>query len=355
MNADHYMFKELSEVPELTRQILKPFEYTKISSGSDLKVDKIEHIKLIASGSSHNVALLGCYIIEELTGIPVSVEYASEYAHRDFTSSSKTAYIAVSQSGKTADVLACIEKIRTKPHYCVIGITNVKNSPLHNIADTTLFIQAGEEKAVPATKTFSLQILTLLLFAMGIAGKKKRLAHKLMALKAELTCIADKLEEVIKQADQIKKLAEIVSKYKHIVILSRGITYPIAIEGALKLKETCYIDANGYAAGEFMHGYMAMLDKNYAVIVLENINDNLLTSNIERLKKKTNAFICGITVNKSTMINYDHCIQLPSVENKLLSGFLFATCLQMLSYFCSTALGFDPDKPRGLTKFLEKE
>lgn len=355
MHSDHHMFKELSEVPELIRQVLKPFEYSKIDVGKELKFDKTDHIKLIASGSSHNVALLARYIIEELTNIPTSVEYASEYAHRNFVTTSKTAFIAISQSGKTADVLACIDKIRQKDHQYIIGITNITNSPLDKISDFTLFIGAGKEKAVPATKTFSLQILAVLLLAMTIAGKKKKLAHKLMTLKAELICMADKLQEVINQHEQIQELASIILKYNHVVILSRGITYPIAIEGALKLKETCYIDANGYAAGEFMHGYMAMLDKKFAVIVLENIDDNLLISNVERLKTKTDAFIAGLTLNKTPSINYDYHVELPSIENKILSAFTYATCLQMLSYYCSTSLGFNPDTPRGLTKFLEKE
>lgn len=349
------MWNELNEVPDLLRQGLCCSNKIIANNIKPFNINEVSHIKLIASGSSNNVAHSARFALEVLLHKPISVEYASEFAHRHFYLDEKTLVIPISQSGKTADTLAAIKKIRDKTNCQILSITNVKDSPIYKLSDYNILIGAGTEKAVPATKTFSMQLLALISFAFCVTNKDLINPQYLKEVEEDLINIPDIITEIIKLQDQFKTLASKLIKTNHLIILGRGINYPIAREGALKFKETCYIDANGYPAGEFMHGYMAMLDKKTTVLSLVHPKDELLKANITKLMANSNSSFFGISMDPKIKDYFKESIIIPKTQTKLVSAFAFTTCIQLLSFFASQHLGFNPDKPRGLTKYLKKE
>lgn len=355
MLENYFMWKELSEVPHLIRKTVKEFNENGLPELADLNTRSINHIKIIASGSSNNAGHAGRFILEELTNIPVSVEYASEFAHKTFALNEYTLVIGISQSGKTADTLASLKKLNNDPNCKILGITNVKSSPIYKVSDACLLIEAGKELAVPATKTFSLQLMALLKLAIHFARCKNLNIDKAQTISEELLKLPDLLEEIIKKEQQFKALTEKLVSKNHLIILARGINYSLAREGALKFKETCYIDANGYPAGEFMHGYMAMCDERSSILALEHTTDTFLRANILKIRQKSNIPAYALSMNTDKTRHYDEVIHLPATQSKLTSTIVFAACLQMMAFHGSCLLGYNPDKPRSLTKYLQKE
>lgn len=355
MPENYYMWNELNEVPDLIRNGVCCANYIRTNNSKPFNIDEIRHIKLIASGSSNNVAHSARFILEVLIHKPISVEYASEFAHRHFYLDDKTLVIPISQSGKTADTLAAIKKIREKTKCQILSITNVKDSPIYKLSDYNILIGAGREKAVPATKTFSMQLLSLFNFAFCIANKELIDPVYLNQVEEDLKNLPDLLTEIIKMQDQFKNLSNKIVKTEHLIILGRGINYPIAKECALKFKETCYIDANGYPAGEFMHGYKAILDKKSIVLSLIHPKDELLRANLTKLMASSNSTFFGISMDPKIKDHFEDVILIPKTHTKLASAFAFATCVQLLAFFGAQHLNFNPDKPRGLTKYLKKE
>ena len=355
MNKEYNMWKELSEVPQLIRYNIDNFKANCTLDFNIIKPDKISHIKLIASGSSNNAAYAGRFILEDITNIPVSVEYASEFAHHKRALNKNTLVIGISQSGKTADTLSALEKVKQDKTCKILSITNVKYSPIYNIADANILLGAGEEKAIPATKTFSMQLLAIFNLALLLANELLIYKGIIKKLNEELYNLPELIETVINKHEEIKLLTESLINKEHLVILSHGINYYIGREGALKLKESCYIDANSYPIGEFMHGYMAMLDSNYRVLILDNGSDDFIQTHTQQLKEKCNAKFYAITMKLDNTSIYDSYITLPQAKTALVSSFIFTTCLQIMAFYGGVYLGYNPDKPRNLSKYLENE
>lgn len=356
MTEKFLMWKELIEVPDLIRYNIQHFKDNVDIDFKKLNVDKISQIRLIASGSSNNASQAGRFIFEEILNIPTTVEYASEFAHKNsYLLDRNTLVIGISQSGKTADTLAALRKIKSDIGCPILGITNVKPSPIYSISDCRILIGAGKEKAIPATKSFSLQLLALFNLSMLLAESLNMNANRVSLLKEELNNLPGILSTIINNNQKFKHLAEKVAQKEHLVILSRGENLAVAKEGALKFKETCYIDANGYASGEFLHGYFAMLDNRFSVVVLEYLQDELLQANIHTLKQKSTPSVYAITMNPEKSHLYDDYVEIPQTKTKLTSTFAFATSLQMLAFFGACYLNIDPDRPRNLSKYLKKE
>ena len=348
------MLTELLEVPELIKYNIDKFRDNCYIDDS-LNVNNISNIKLIASGSSNNASQTGRFIFEELVNIPTTIEYSSEFAHKDYVIGKDTLLIGVSQSGKTADTLAALKKIKADIGCHILCITNVNDSPIYNISDSKILLCAGEEKAVPATKTFSVQLLALFKLAILLAERKNYQLNKLNSITNELNQIPELLLKVFENREKFRELGEKLVKKDHLVILARGVNHPIAKEGALKFKETCYIDANGYPAGEFMHGYMAILDQNVNILTLESTQDEFLRANILKLKQNTESAIYSLTMNTEKTDLFSEYIDIAQTQNKLLSTFVFTSCLHLMTYYGAVSKGYNPDKPRHLKKFLRKE
>jgi glucosamine--fructose-6-phosphate aminotransferase (isomerizing) len=352
---EYNMWNELSEVPHLIKENLSHFEDTLHIDFDKMHPETLNHIKIIASGSSNNAGKAGRYIFEEIVEIPVSVEYASEAAHKRLVLDPDTLIIAISQSGKTADTLSAIKKIRNTYSNHILAVTNIKDSAICKLSDSIAYIGAGEEKAVPATKTFSLQLLVLFKIALSLAEKRGVNPDKIQFIKDELYLVPEQLLVLKTKSNELDALAQELVNKNHLVFLSRGINYTLAKEGALKFKETSYVDANGYPAGEFMHGYVAMLDEKSHLLVLEFVQDNFLKANILKIKQKSASNIYGLTMNPASANLYNQFISLPPTKTRLTSIFLFACCLQMMSFFAAKSLGYNPDKPRSLSKYLSRE
>ncbi|MEW5820631.1 MAG: SIS domain-containing protein, partial [Cyanobacteriota bacterium] len=346
MNNQYFMFKELSEVPSLIRQNLDCFEKNTFFS-PDFN-SNINHIKFIASGSSNNVALAGKYLFEELCNIETSLDFSSEFVAKKGAIKDDTLAICISQSGKTADTLSALNKIKQISKSHILAITNIKDSPIFNEADSNVLIGAGEEKAIPATKTFSLQLLALFNIALKISSKHNSQNN----IYNDLNSLPELLNSIFILEPKINEVTEKLFNNDHLTILSNGINFAISKEGALKFKETSYIDSNGYPVGEFMHGYMALLDKKKSVLVLDYDTNPQLKENILKLKEKSEASIFALTMNSETIELYDDHILLPSTKTELVSSFIFASCLQLMAFYGACILGYNPDKPRGLTKYL---
>jgi len=351
----HHMWNELIEVPGLIRGLINNHRELFLIQHNILNIQNIIHIKLIASGSSYNVSLCGRFIFEEILGIPTTVEYASEFAHKNYAIDKNTLVIGISQSGKTADTLAALKKIKYDSGCQIFCITNVEDSPLFRLADHKILIGAGIEKAVPATKTFSLQLLALFNLALYLGKLTNKNQDKLSFIHNELKLLPDQLDCVLKQKEEIQQLAEILAAKEHLVFLSRGITWAIAREGALKYKETTCIDCNAYPAGEFIHGYMAILDEKYYILALDFIKDSFLRANLLKIKQNYNASIFALTMDTTRLDLFKSFISLPVTKTKLTATFVFAACLQMMAYFSSVSLGYNPDKPKNLSKYLSRE
>lgn len=355
MSENFHMWQELSEVPELIKYNLDHAEDNIKIDFKKLDLAKINNIKLIASGSSNNASQAGRFIFEEILGIPTTIEYASEFAHKNYVLDKNTLVMPVSQSGKTADTMAAIKKIKRDIGAHILCMTNVKDSPINKVSNSSVFIGAGVEEAVPATKTFSLQLLALFNLALYLAKFKGINPDKLDFIREELYLVPELLKEVFEKKDVLKEAAEQIVKNEHIVFLSRGINHTIAREGALKFKETCYVDSNGYPAGEFMHGYMAMLDENVSVVTMEFFKDTFLRANLRKLTQKSNATFFALTMNSEKAELYNNIIEVPVTKTKLTSTFIFTSCLQIMSFYAARSLGHNPDNPRSLSKFLSGE
>lgn len=357
MNVEHYMWQEINQIPCLVESNLASFSERSEIDLDKLKNDEIRSIQILASGSSYNAGLASKYIFEKLTGIPTMVNFASEFAFNENIIPSNTAYITISQSGKTFDTVESLQKIQSGTTCPTFSITNVKGSELYNKATYKILIGAGQEKAIPATKTFTMQLLSLMQLAILLAKEIQPKSDFIQTFEQELRYIPDLILSVIKKHLEIKELsAELLSK-DHLVILSTGINYAIAKEGALKLKETTYFDCNAHPIGEFMHGYMAIMDKNTNLIVFDYKNESNISHNVKKLKSKCGSQIFGIVYpnNNSNFEVYDKIFTLPKANNDALSIFAYTTFIQILSYYGACYLGYNPDKPRGLTKFLDKE
>jgi len=355
----HFMLKEIFEQPQVIRDTLQG--RLSLDTGrvhleeigfTDERMKEIRRVVLIACGTSFNAGLTGKYFIEALAGIPVDVEYASEYRYRDFILDKKSLVITVSQSGETADTLAALRALKAEGPL-TLAICNVAGSSIAREADGVLMTHAGPEIGVAATKTFSAQMAALALLALYLAqihGKLDEEANR--EIIQELQRIPYQIEKILHQAEAVERLSLKFKYASHFLYLGRWANYPIALEGALKLKEISYIHAEGYPGGEMKHGPIALIDDKMptmAIIPRDRVYEKIL-SNISEIKARMGyVMVVANEDDEEIRDKVDEVIGIPAVY-PLFSPFLTAVPLQLFAYYFPTPRGADVDHPRNLPK-----
>jgi glucosamine--fructose-6-phosphate aminotransferase (isomerizing) len=312
---------------------------------------------MVACGTSWHAALVGEYLIEDLARIPVEVEYASEFRYRNPIISENDIVIAISQSGETADTLAALELAKSKGA-TILGICNVVGSSISRITDAGSYTHAGPEIGVASTKAFTAQVTVLTLMALAIGHRKGTISEsKFRRIISELELIPDKVSEVLKTNDHIEFISSIYKDAQNALYLGRGNSFPVALEGALKLKEISYIHAEGYPAAEMKHGPIALIDEEMPVFVIatKGTSYEKVVSNIQEVKARKGKIIAVVTKGDTQVKGIaDHVIEIPETDEHLVP--LLATIpFQLLSYHIAVMRGCNVDQPRNLAKSVTVE
>ncbi len=361
---DHFMLKEIYEQPatiyDCLRGRLDAEKGTIIMKGIQDNIEALINAPryiIIACGTSWHAALEAEYIIEELCRIPVEVEYASEFRYRNPIIHKGDVIIAISQSGETADTLVAIEKAKQQGAF-IFGIVNVVGSSISRASHAGAYTHAGPEIGVASTKAFTAQLAVLMMIALKIAKEKGTIENaRYTELLVELENIPEKVDAILKNGDLLKPIAE---KYKgslNALYLGRGYNFPIALEGALKLKEISYIHAEGYPAAEMKHGPIALVDKSLPVVFVATKDEYhaKIVSNIQEIKARKGKVIAIITEGDDMIPSMaDDVFFVPSA-NEVVAPLLSVIPLQLLSYYIGVAKGCDVDKPRNLAKSVTVE
>jgi len=361
---DHFMLKEIHEQPDaitdtLRGRLLVDEAIIKLS-GLENNMKRFlnaERIIIVACGTSWHAGLVGEYIFEDFVRIPVEVEYASEFRYRNPVISERDVVIAISQSGETADTLAAIKLARSKGAF-VFGICNVVGSSITRENDSGAYTHAGPEIGVASTKAFTTQITVLLMMALRLARAKGTMssADYRMNLR-ELELIPGKVEQLLSVDDAVKEIAKEYMLSTNCLYLGRGYNFPVALEGALKLKEISYIHAEGYPAAEMKHGPIALIDDRMPVVVIATSKGHYekVVSNIQEIKSRKGKIIAIVTEGDTTVKNIaDHTIEIPEVSEAF-TPLLTTIPLQLLSYHIAVMRNCNVDQPRNLAKSVTVE
>ncbi len=376
----HYMLKEIYEQPAVVRICLDNYlnpnwhadenpDYSPVNLGlSPNLTDNLEHIQILACGTSWHAALVGKYLLEQVAGIPTTVDYASEFRYSPKPIIANTLTIGVTQSGETADTIAALESERArranlepKRQAKLIGITNRPESTIAQIVDRVIDTHAGLEIGVAATKTFTAQVINFYFLALDLAYRRKNIPNsRIGEIIESLRHIPSQIETIIDtQADAIEALAhDFTTETEDFIFIGRGINYPIALEGALKLKEISYIHAEAYPAGEMKHGPIALLDNKVPVVAIAmpgSVYEKVI-SNAQEAKARDARLIGVTTAMNATEAahTFDDVLTVPEVD-ELVSPVLAVIPLQMLSYHIAAIKGLDVDQPRNLAKSVTVE
>ena len=360
----HFMLKEIFEQP---RAIHDTFRGRILPDNSGVmlgglhnvieSMSQAERIIIIACGTSWHAGLVGEYIFEEYTRIPVEVEYASEFRYRNPIINKGDFVIAISQSGETADTLAAVKLAREKGAK-VIGICNVVGSSIPRETDAGVYTHAGPEIGVASTKAFTTQVLVLAMMAFEIGHMKGIISNaSYKELITELSAIPGKIENALKVNDQALELAKVFQNTHNALYLGRGYLFPVALEGALKLKEISYIHAEGYPAAEMKHGPIALIDENMPVVVVATKDDTYekIVSNIQEIKARKGNVIAIVTEGDEIISKMaDYVLEVPETL-PIFSGLLAVIPLQLFSYHIAVLRGCNVDQPRNLAKSVTVE
>lgn len=361
---DHFMMKEIYEQPRSIRDCMRGRIYPdkgKVQLGGikeyTEKLKNIDRIIIVACGTSWHAGLVGEYLIEEYARVPVEVEYASEFRYRNPIISEKDLVIAISQSGETADTMAAIELAKERGA-TIFGICNVVGSSIPRITHAGVYTHAGPEIGVASTKAFTAQVTVLTLIAFYIAQQRGTITQgKLVEYLTELNEIPDLVERALQAHDQIKMIAGKFKDSNNCLFLGRGSSFPVALEGALKLKEISYIHAEGYPAAEMKHGPIALIDEDMPVIVIATKHSSYekVVSNIQEVKARGGHVIAIVTEGDTTVREMvDYVIEIPQTGEAFVP--LLATIpLQLLSYYIAVMRGCNVDQPRNLAKSVTVE
>ena len=361
---DHFMLKEIHEQPKAIidtyRGRMLPNEGIIRMAGIDNHMNKFlnaERIIIVACGTSWHAGLVGEYIFEDFVRIPVEVEYASEFRYRNPVISERDVVIAISQSGETADTLAAIKLARSKGAF-VFGICNVVGSSITRENDSGAYTHAGPEIGVASTKAFTTQITVLLMMALRLARAKGTMssADYRMHLR-ELELIPAKVEQLLSVDNAVKEIAKEYMLSTNCLYLGRGYNFPVALEGALKLKEISYIHAEGYPAAEMKHGPIALIDDRMPVVVIATSKGHYekVVSNIQEIKSRKGKIIAIVTEGDTTVKEIaDHTIEIPEVSEAF-TPLLTTIPLQLLSYHIAVMRNCNVDQPRNLAKSVTVE
>ena len=361
---DHFMLKEIYEQPRTIRDAMRGRINSKESRVTLRGMEEFANrfvranrIIIVACGTSYHSGLIGEYLIEDLARIPVEVEYASEFRYRNPILSEGDIVIALSQSGETADTLAALE-LAKKKGAMIYGIVNAVGSSIARLTDAGSYIHAGPEIGVASTKAFTGQVTVLTLLALSLAHKLSTISTtKFQTLVRELELIPGKVEEILKENDHIKYIAGEVKNHHNALYLGRGYNFPVALEGALKLKEISYVHAEGYPAAEMKHGPIALIDENMPVYVTATNPSayDKIVSNVQEVVARKGRVIAIVNKGEEAIANIaDHVIEIPSTEEAL-TPLLSVIPLQLLSYHVAVELGKNVDQPRNLAKSVTVE
>jgi glucosamine--fructose-6-phosphate aminotransferase (isomerizing) len=361
---DHFMLKEIFEQPktilDCLRGRLNAEKGTIQVSGIENYLEEISRanrIIIIACGTSWHAGLVAEYIIEETCRIPVEVEYASEFRYRNPIIHQGDMIIAISQSGETADTIVAIEKAKEQGAI-IMGIVNVVGSSIARISQTGAYTHSGPEIGVASTKAFTGQLAALMLVAFKIAHHRNTITEeRYRELCAELALVPGKVEKILEQNESIKRIAETLKDSADALFLGRGYNFPIALEGALKLKEISYIHAEGYPAAEMKHGPIALVDENLPVIFIatKDIYHEKIVSNMQEIKARKGQVIA--VINEGDLVTpaiADSVITIPEAD-EIIAPILNVVPLQLLSYHIGIARGCNVDMPRNLAKSVTVE
>ncbi|HJN56691.1 MAG: glutamine--fructose-6-phosphate transaminase (isomerizing) [Candidatus Woesearchaeota archaeon] len=360
----HYMLKEIHEQPRaITETLNGRVENGNVNLSEEINLSeqelrKIKRIVIVACGTSWHAALAGEFMLEELAKIPVEVEYASEFRYRNPIIDEGTLVIAISQSGETADTLAAIREAKEK-NAKILSIINVKGSSIERESDSVLYTYAGPEIGVASTKAFTTQLIVLYIFTLFMSGLRKTLdKEKIKGLIERLRKLPLQMDALLNNDEEIRKIADIYKSRKNALFLGRGVNFPIALEGALKLKEVSYIHAEGYPAAEMKHGPIALIDREMPVVFVapkDIYTYKKVLGNIEEVKARGGiAIVIATEDDKEIKKKADHVIYIPK-NLYTLSSILAVIPLQLLAYYVAVDRGLDPDKPRNLSKSVTVE
>ncbi|MES2627760.1 MAG: glutamine--fructose-6-phosphate transaminase (isomerizing) [Bacteroidota bacterium] len=361
---EHFMLKEIYEQPRSVHDCMRGrinLQQGVIALGGIKEYEQAfasaKRIVLVACGTSWHAALVAEYLFEELTRIPVEVEYASEFRYRNPVINEGDIVMAISQSGETADTLAAIELAKSKGAI-IIGVNNVVGSSISRASHAGAYTHAGPEIGVASTKAFTAQVTVLTLIALTIANRKGSISSSIYnRLLFQLNDIPAQIEKVLSLSAEIDRIAEIYQHSSNALYLGRGINFPVALEGALKLKEISYIHAEGYPAAEMKHGPIALIDEEMPVFVIANQGPSYhkVVSNIQEVKARRGKIIAVVTEGDTEVKKVaDHTIEIPETD-ELLTPLLTTIPFQLLAYRIAVLRGCNVDQPRNLAKSVTVE
>ena len=360
----HFMLKEIMEQPQAVTNTIRgriqfdpPDVHLPEWPFTPEQTRAFDRVVIVACGTSHHAGMVGRHLLEELARIPVEVDIASEFRYRNPVVDERTLLIAIAQSGETVDTLAAMEEGRRRGMR-EIAITNVEGSQASRYADGSIYIRAGQEIAVASTKTFTATMVALYLVGLHLGKVRGLVTQERMAqLVQDLAELPDLLGRVVQDGDRYERLANRYARMANFLFLGRGAHHPIALEGALKLKEISYIHAEGYAAGEMKHGAIALIDGQMPVVAIalqDSVYDKMV-SNIQEVKARDGQVIALVTEGDNAIEEYaDDVIPLPAVP-PLLAPIVSVLPLQLLAYHIAVRRGCDVDQPRNLAKTVTVE
>lgn len=361
---DYFMLKEIHEQPktiyDCLRGRLDAENGTITMAGVELNIEQLKNaprLIIVACGTSWHAGLIAEYIFEELCRIPVEVEYASEFRYRNPVINLGDVIIAISQSGETADTLVAIEKAKEKGAF-IFGVVNVVGSSIARASHAGAYTHAGPEIGVASTKAFTAQLAVLTMIALKIAKEKNTISdERFHQLLQELNEIPAKVSKILESTEKIKALAKNLKDAQNFLYLGRGYNFPVALEGALKLKEISYIHAEGYPAAEMKHGPIALVDNSLPVVFVATKDENIekVMSNMHEIKARKGKVISIITENDNLTASIcDEFLSVPP-SDEIVAPMLSVVPLQLLSYYIGIEKGCDVDKPRNLAKSVTVE
>ncbi|UZE23814.1 glutamine--fructose-6-phosphate transaminase (isomerizing) [Pseudomonas sp. B21-056] len=360
----HFMLKEIHEQPAVVQRTLEgrlsPSQVLVQAFGPQAAelFAKVRNVQIVACGTSYHAGMVARYWLEELAGIPCQVEVASEFRYRKVVVQPDTLFVTISQSGETADTLAALRNAKALGFLASLAICNVGISSLVRESDLTLLTQAGREIGVASTKAFTTQLVGLLLLTLSLGQVRGTLAEGVEAkLVEELRRLPTRLGEALAMDSTVEKIAELFAEKNHTLFLGRGAQFPVAMEGALKLKEISYIHAEAYPAGELKHGPLALVDNDMPVVTVAPNNELLekLKSNLQEVRARGGQLIV-FADEKAGMTNGEgtHVVHMPHIHDSL-APILYTIPLQLLSYYVAVLKGTDVDQPRNLAKSVTVE
>lgn len=348
---EHFMLKEIHETPRVIEETIAGH----VSDTIELDVSfaaGISELVFVACGTSLHAAIVGKYIIEEMSGIPVRVEYASEFNYHT-TPISRSLVVGITQSGETADTLEALRKAKGNGAR-ILAITNVLGSSVTRVADYVIYTRAGPEIGVAATKTFIAQLVALCLVALKLSMLPRSELERFIL---EMRLLPEKIRKILDEKEKIKEISEILAEFDNMMYIGRGIAFPVALEGALKMKEISYIHAEGYPAGELKHGPFALLGEKTPVIVciIRDETYDITLSNIKEVKARDSPVFAFSDEKDREIDKYvDYAVKTPEVD-RIFAPIVLSVALQLLAYYTARVKGCEIDKPRHLAKSVTVE